>query len=123
MALQERIEEYWGWIGAALFLLVTVDLLTTLYAASAVGVYAEANPMTRWLVTQGPAVLVGVNLAAAGLVVVLFYGLMELVRITPERLQPPFMRLIELWLGILLAVGLAVFANNLSVIVAGRSLL
>ncbi len=123
MALDERIEEYWGWIGGALFLLVTVDLLTTLYAAGVVGVSAETNPVTRWLVGQGALVLVAVNLAAAGLVVVLFYGLMELVRTTPDRLRRPFMRLIELWLGVLVAAGLLVFANNLSVIVAGRSLL
>lgn len=123
MNVDDRIEEYWDWIGVALFLLITVDLLTTLYAASAVGVYAETNPMTRWLVAQGPFVLVGVNVAAAVLVGVLFYGLMELVRVTPDRLRGPFMLTIELWLGALLAAGLVVFANNLSVIVIGQSLL
>ncbi|MDZ7700936.1 MAG: DUF5658 family protein [Halobacteriales archaeon] len=123
MTLDERIEEYWGWIAAALFLLITVDLLTTLYAAAVVGIYAEANPVTRWLVARGPVALVAVNLAAVGLVGLLFYGLMELVRVTPDRLRGPFMWLIELWLGVLLAAGLAVFANNLAVIVTGRSLL
>lgn len=121
--LDARIEEYWHWITVALFLLVTVDLLTTIYAASAVGIDAEANPITRWLVGQGPVTLVGVNLAAVVLVGVLFYGLMELVRVTPERLRAPFMQLIEVWLGLLLAAGLAVFANNLAVLVLGRSLL
>lgn len=123
MQLDARIEEYWDWITVALFLLITVDLLTTLYAVNTVGVSAETNPLTRWLVTQGPYVLVGVNLAAAVLVGVLFYGLMELVRVTPERLQGPFMLAIELWLGALLAAGLVVFANNLAVIVIGQSLL
>ena len=123
IGLDARIEEYWHWITVALFLLVTVDLLTTIYAASVVGIGAESNPVTRWLVGQGPVALVGVNLAAVVLVVVLFYGLMELVRVTPERIQAPFLRLIELWLGVLLAAGLAVFANNLAVIVVGRSLL
>ncbi|MFB6353888.1 MAG: hypothetical protein ABEJ92_07350 [Halobacteriales archaeon] len=121
--LDARIEEYWGWIAAALFLLVTLDVLTTIYAAHAVGLDAEANPLTRWLVRQGPAVLVGVNVAAVVLVGVLFYGLMELVRVTPDGRRRPLMRLIEAWLGVLLAAGLAVFANNLAVIVLGRSLL
>lgn len=121
--LDGRIEEYWSWIAVALFLLVTLDLLTTIYAASAVGLDAEANPITRWLVGQGPVALVGVNLAAVVLVGVLFYGLMELVRVTPERLQEPFMRLIEVWLGVLLAAGLVIFANNLAVLVLGQSLL
>lgn len=66
--------------------------------------------------------LVGANLIAVLLVDVLFYGLMEMVRLTPEPLQRPLMWGIELWLGILLAVGLSVFANNLAVIVIGRSL-
>jgi hypothetical protein len=121
--LDARIAEYWQWIAVALYLLVTVDVLTTIYAASVVGLDAEANPITRWLVGQGPVVLVGVNLAAVVLIVLLFNGLMDLVRVTPAPGQAPLMRLIEIWLGLLVAVGLAVFANNLMVIVAGKSLL
>ncbi len=120
--LESRIQEYWDWISVALFLLVTVDMLTSIYAARAVGAAAEANPVTRWLLAQGPVALAGVNVAAVVLVGVLFYGLMELLRVTPARLQGPFARGIELWLGGLLAVGLVVFANNLVVIFGGRSL-
>lgn len=120
---ETRIEEYWDWISWALFLLLTVDLLTTLFAVRVVGPGAEANPVMRWLLSQGGIVLAGVNIAAAVVVVGLFNGLMHLLRATPVGLQTPFARLIELWLGLMLAVGLAVFANNLVVIAAGVSLL
>lgn len=121
--LDGRIDEYWDWITVALFLLITVDLLTTLYAAHAVGPTAESNPLTRWLLGQGGLALAVVNIVAAALVVVLFDALMGLLRGTPTRWQAGFALAIELWLGLLVAAGLVVFANNLLVIVAGISLL
>lgn len=42
---------------------------------------------------------------------------------TPARVRPYYGLLIEAWLGLLVAAGLALFANNLSVIVLGESLL
>ncbi|WP_280536318.1 hypothetical protein [Halopenitus sp. POP-27] len=115
--------EFWGWTGAALFLLITVDLLTSMYAVAVVGVEHESNPVMAWLLTRPVSVLAGVHLAAAGLLIVLFYGLAQLVRETPAPYRGPFKRLIEGFLGLLLAAGLFVFANNLAVIVYGRSLL
>ncbi|EJN61326.1 hypothetical protein [Halogranum rubrum] len=117
-----RIEEYWSWIAVSLFLLVTVDLLTSLYAAAAVGVEAEGNPFVAWLLGQHLAVLVGVNVLAVVAVVVCFAGLMRMFQRTPDPYARYFAFGIELWLGALLAVGLFVFANNLSVIVYGASL-
>ena len=119
---ESKIEEYWDWLAGALFLLLSVDLLTTLYAAHVVGVDAEWNPMTRWLLGEGSAVLVGANLVAAVLVVSMFWGIIEQLQVTPSRLQGAFALAIELWLGALLTVGLAVFANNVMVIIAGVSL-
>mgnify|MGYP006274702443 FL=1 len=63
-AVAERVEEYWGWGAATLFLLISVDLLTTMYAAAVAGPASEANPLTRWALGQSLAVLVGVNLCA-----------------------------------------------------------
>jgi hypothetical protein len=121
--LEPRITEYWSWVAVALYLLVTVDLLTTLYAAAAVGTEAEANPLVAWLIAQPVSVLVTVNLTTVVLVAAFFYGVMEMLRATPPRARPYFAGVIELWLGGLIAVGLFVFANNLSVIVLGRGLL
>lgn len=121
--VEARIDEYWDWVAVALFLLTTVDMVTTVYAAAVVGPAAESNPLVRWVLRQGPAAFAAANLAAVVLVVVLFYGLVEMIRAA----RPPFDRYlalaVELWLGLLVAVGLGVFANNLVVIVSGSSLL
>lgn len=118
-----RIQEYWDWFAVALFVLITVDMLTTMYAAAHVGPAAEANPLMRWAIGHGIVVLTVVNLAATVLAVGGFYVLMRVV----EDARRPWDRYVavgvEVWLGVLIAAGLFVFANNLVVIVHGRSLL
>lgn len=121
--LSARIDEYWGWAAVALFLLITVDLLTSMYAVAAVGIEYESNPVMQWLLTQHVAVIVAINVVATALIVVFFHALMELLRYSPQRFRRPFSLVVELWLGGLVSVGLFVFANNLSVIVLGESLL
>ena len=120
--IEERISEYWDWVAVALFLLITVDMLTTIYATAVVGPVAESNPLVRWVLRQGPMAFAATNLVAAVLAVAFFYALVEMIRASP----PPFDRYlalaVELWLGLLVAAGLAVFANNLLVIVYGGSL-
>lgn len=122
-ALQRRIEEYWGWAAVALFLLLSLDLLTTYYAAATVGTAAEANPLVAWLLGRSLWVVVAVHLFVAVLVVGCFAVLMRLYRRTPRRYRRGFGLLIELWLGGLVAAGFAVVANNIAVVVLGRSLL
>lgn len=122
-ATNQRVNEYWEWIAVALFLLLSVDLLTSLYAAADAGVDAEVNPLMAYLLGEPLVVLLGVHLGITLLAVGFFYGLMETFLATPERFRRVYGLLIELWLGVLLAVGLAVFANNLSVIVLGEGLL
>lgn len=121
--VERRVEEYWGWVAAALFLLLSLDLLTTYYAAATVGVGAEANPLMTWLLGESLPVVVAVHLVVVGLAVGFFAGLMRTYRRTPAAYRPAFGLLIECWLGALVAAGLAVFANNVAVVVLGRSLL
>lgn len=118
-----RVQEYWNWIAVALFLLITVDMITTMYAATVVGVANEANPLIRWSLLQGPVVYAAINLAAVVLVTVLFDQVVALLRRTPEPFDRYLAAGIEAWLGGLLAAGLLVFANNLAVIFFGESLL
>lgn len=120
--LAERITEYWNWIAVALFLLTSVDLLTTLFASAVVGAEAEANPLVRWLLSRSIPGLIAVNLLAVVLAAFGFRGVVATFERTPPRLRPYYAVVIEVWIGLLLAVGLGVFANNLSVIVLGRSL-
>lgn len=121
--LDARVREYWSWVAVVLFLLVTVDMITTTYAAFAVGVVNEANPLIRWSLVQGPVAFAGVNIAAVVLVTVLFDRVMAMLRRTPAPFDRYLAAGIEAWLGGLLAAGLLLFANNLSVIFLGRSLI
>lgn len=119
----ERIGEYWDWIAVSLFLLVTVDMLTTMFAAERLGTAAEANPLMRWALEQGTTTLVAVNLAVVVLAVAFFYALVEMLERSPERLRRPLALAVEVWLGLLVFAGLLVLANNLAAIVLGASLL
>jgi hypothetical protein len=121
--LDERVCEYWDWLSVALFLLVTVDALTTLYAARVAGTAAESNPVMRWAPEHGLPAVLALNLAAVVLVAVLFYGVVEMLRSTPAPVRPYFAVLVEVWIGGLLVAGLVVFANNVAVVVLGESLL
>ena len=116
------LEEYWDWVAVALFLLVTVDMLTTMFAAAALGPAAEANPLMRWALGRGPATLVAMNVAAVVLAVGFFYALREMLGRTPGRYRRPFSLLVEVWLGSLVFAGLGVLANNLSAVLLGASL-
>lgn len=118
----DRLEEYWWWFAVALFVLVTLDMLTTMYAVWAVGPAAEANPLVRVVLGRGMLAYTVINLVAAGVAI---GGFATLVRLL-ESTDAPYDRYVEfgiqLWLGTLIGVGLFVFANNLTVVVHGRSL-
>lgn len=116
-------EDYWSWVAVALFLLITVDMLTTVFAAAAYGPALEANPLLRWALTEGPVAFVTVNLLAVVLAVGFFYALRQMLRQTPQPYRRPFARLVETWLGLLVVLGLVLLANNLAVVVLGASLL
>lgn len=121
--MDDRIREYWDWIAVALFLLVPVDTLMTLFAAREVGADAESNPVMAWLLEQGTSTLVVANLAAVVLVAVFFYGVVKMLERTPSEIRPYFARILEVWIAALLVAGFVVFANNLVVIVFGVSLI
>lgn len=121
--LDARVPEYWDWIAVALFLLVTVDMVTTVYAARSVGLAGEANPFIRWSIASGPVVFGAVNLVTVVAVAGLFDHVIETLHRTPAPYDRYLAAGIEAWLGGLLAAGLLVFANNLVVVFHGRSLL
>lgn len=119
----DQFEEYWDWFAVSLFLLVPVDMLVTLGAASAPGPAVESNPVMRRLLAEGPVVLVGVNLLVVVLAAGAFAALIGRTRATPEPYDRYLRIALEAWLGCLLAVGFFVLANNLAVIVLGAPLL
>ena len=121
--IDARVPEYWSWIAVALFLLVTVDMITTVFAARAVGLEFEGNPLVRWSLARGPVAFAAVNLLTVVVVAGHFDRIVDLLHATPTPYDRYLAAGLEAWLGGLLAAGLIVFANNLSVIVHGRSLL
>lgn len=122
-SIDARVQEYWDWLAVALFILITIDMVTTLYAAELLGPGAESNPLIRWSLLQGMVVFAVVNILAVIVAVVLFDRVVDLLLNTPKRYENYFAAVIEAWLGGLLAAGLLVFANNLTVIFFGRSLI
>lgn len=121
--LSDDIEEYWAWVVGTLYILLTLDLLTTVYAAGLYGPEAEANPYVQWALGEGILTIVALNLSVLIILVVLFHGYFRLLRRVDGPEAWVLARSFELWIGVLIAVGLFIFANNLSVIVHGRSLL
>jgi hypothetical protein len=118
-----RVEEYWDWFAVALFLLITVDLLTTIGATSRYGLRAEINPIVVWLFRRGLLAVVVAHLAVTVLAVTAFAALVRTLNSVSSPYDIYLEYAIEVWLGLLMVTGLVVFANNLSVIVLGGSLL
>lgn len=120
---EDRTEEYWEWVAVALFLLITVDLLTSLFAAGVVGIEHEGNPLMAWALAQPLAVIIAVHVGAVVLAASGFWLLFDVIKQSAGRSRRFLHLATELYLGLLVAVGLFVFANNLAVIMLGRSLL
>ncbi len=102
--------EYWSWLSVGLFLLLTVDLLTTFAVAAQVGLFAEVNP------------IIAVHLSVLIVGVFSFAGVLSILDRTTGAHRQSLSLLVECWLGLLIAAGLFMFANNLAVVVLERSL-
>ncbi len=115
-------ESYWGWVGTALFLLLPVDLFTTLLCVAIVGPDAESNPWMAWLLGQPPSVLVGVHLAV-GVTAVAGFAAYEAISRRSARFGSVMLQAGRAYLVLLTAVGFLVLLNNVSVLLFRRSLL
>ncbi|WP_254861665.1 hypothetical protein [Halovivax gelatinilyticus] len=119
---QPRYDEYWDWAAVALFLFVTLDLLTSLYATEAVGLEHELNPIMAWLLGESLYVIVTVHVFALVLAAAFFHALFTIVRDLPPAYRGPTALSVEIFLGLLVAAGFFVFANNLAVLIVGEGL-
>ncbi|MEF8776838.1 MAG: hypothetical protein V5A43_10110 [Haloarculaceae archaeon] len=122
--LAERgVDEYWDWFAASLFLLIPLDMLTTVGVEAIRGLAAEINPLTVWLFRRGLVALAAANLLAVVISAGAFAGVMAALQRTPPPHDTYFAYVIEVWLGLLVATGLFIIANNLMFLVHGRSLI
>lgn len=120
--IESRIPLYWRLAAVAVFLLVPIDMVTTMFAAYVYGSGAEANWIVAHAIEEGPVVFAGINLIGGFLVSLIFYGLIELIESSPHEHQRALGLAFEAWVTILIGIGLFVAANNISVIVLGQSL-
>lgn len=114
---------YWSLAGLAVFLLIPVDMVTTVLAAHQYGVHAEANPLVRWSLQQGLLVFSVVNLIA-GVLAIGAFGL--LLRTMKNSTGIEFWitaRMYELWVSSLIIIGIVVAVNNLLVVFTGTGLI
>lgn len=111
--MDDYVRRWWLWFAVALFLLIPLDLFTTLLAVARYRIAVEANPVMRWLLHQGLFAVTVTNLVVVGLVVYLFHAAIEGIRCCTPVERTNLVSFINIWLGILIAVGLAVNANNL----------
>lgn len=115
--LEGRVERWWALFGAALFLLVPVDLLTTLFAVARHGLAVESNPFVRWLLGRGLLEVTLANLAAAVLAVLLFHAAVVTLRGSLPSPRHPVVYGVDAWVGLVFLAGVVVTANNVLVLV------
>jgi hypothetical protein len=113
VGMNDRADRWWFWFGVALFLLIPLDLFTTLLAVGKYGTVVEANPVMRWLLDQGLLAGTVANLVAVGVTVWLFHVTIERVRRVSPSDRFLWVRLVDVWIGLLIVVGLVVVGNNL----------
>lgn len=111
-----QVDRWWRWFGVALFLLIPLDLFTTLLAVGTYGTVVEANPIMRWLLQQGLLVVTVANLVVVGLAVALFHAAISHIRRVPPSYHPVLTRAVNAWIGLLIVAGVVLVANNLFVL-------
>lgn len=114
--MDDRVESWWGWFTMALYLLIPVDLLTTIVAVAQHGPTVEANPVMRWLLRQGLLEATLVNLLVVVVVVVLFDAAIDAVQRSPSSYRDWLANGVTLWVGCVFGAGLLLTVNNLLVI-------
>lgn len=115
--MERHVQRWWLWFGVAIFLLIPMDLLTTLLAVRQYGIAVEANPIMRWLLGKGLFVVTVVNLVVAGLVIFLFHVAIARIRQVPPSHRSTLIYVVNGWIGLLVVAGVVLVTNNLLVIV------
>lgn len=112
-ARTDGTESWWAWFAMVLYLLLPVDLLTTLVSVSRHGLAVEANPVMRWLLGLGGVAVLAAHLLVAALAVWLFDAVVESVRRLPPADRRGMVLLVDCWLASAFLLGVALTINNL----------
>lgn len=122
-SFERRARGYWVSFAVGLFLVIVLDLFTTVVATSRYGLGVESNPVMRWLLGQGLAVLVLVHVAIVFLVVFLFSRVLEGIKRASKPMDAYLETVVQVWLGLLIAAGVFVVSNNSAALFLGSSIL
>lgn len=115
--LEKQVERRWFWFAIALFLLLPLDLFTTLIAVGRYGIAVEANPIMRWLLQQGLVAVTAANLVVVGCVVYLFHAALNRIQHVQPSHRHAFIRLVDVWIGLLIIAGIVLVTNNMLTLV------
>lgn len=115
--VDRHVDLWWRLFAVALFLLVPLDLLTTLLAVTKYGMVVEANPVMRWLLHQGLWAVTVANLVVVCLGVSLFHIAIGGIRRAPLSSHRALAHVVNVWVGTLLVAGVVLVSNNLLILV------
>lgn len=119
---EERYKEWWSMFALVLFVLLSLDMLTTMGIIVERGVDVESNPIMRYLYGEGALVVMFANLVALLIATASFHSVVDLARRLTSPWDQYFKFTVEVWLGLMLTLGMIIFANNMSVLLLGESL-
>lgn len=122
--------EYWSWFAWTIFLVVPVDLLLTTFVVETRGIEGEINPIMHILFGKGVVYIILSHILVIIIASLGFVLLLETLDTSPRILSThsPTIRpyasiVLDIWLALILSVGLAIFANNLLVLLGEPSLI
>lgn len=113
--MEKYVATWWVSFSLALFLLLPLDLLTTLFVVAEHGIVAEANPVMRFLLEHGLVAVTVANLLAGAVVVYLFHLAVDRFRRSSSSQRRVLVPIVTSWLLVLNLAGIVLIANNLSV--------
>lgn len=118
-AQPETERQYWLWFALLLFLLLPLDILTTMTAEFLYGIGYESNPIMQRLLLLDFIPFILVHIFAGLLAICFFNGVLLMGREYNTTDTWKYYRVLEVWLGFGITAGLLVFVNNLYVIYTG----
>lgn len=108
-----REKKYWSTVGLVLFVLLSLDLLTTSYAVVNVGIEYESNEIMQFILQQNISFIIYVHLAALLSSVSFFYVLYyKVYQDLENNKRRVFSLMMKGFLYLLFIIGLFVILNN-----------
>lgn len=123
-------KEYWSWFAWVTYLLISVDLLMTSLATDLYGIEGELNPIVTEIFNAGLGFIIVSHLVAVIFCSLCFLVVLEcfdesssIISDSSEYIRESPAFVLDVWIGVVFGIGIAIFANNLLVIVGRPSLI